>query len=82
MSLLTLIDTRPYLTWLDFILEMQDPPLTISTSYGDNEQTGWKSIIAILPKANNHTVPLAFAQRACSQFAQLGGKHAGFKIHN
>lgn len=31
---------RPYTTWLDFILDQTNPPVTISTSYGDDEQTG------------------------------------------
>ncbi|KAF8969344.1 subtilisin-like protein [Flammula alnicola] len=49
---------EPYTTWLDFILSDPSPPLTISTSYGDDEQT----------------VPLSFAQRACAGFAQLGAR--------
>lgn len=31
---------RPYTTWLDFVLRMENPPLAISTSYVDDEQTG------------------------------------------
>jgi len=47
---------EPYTDWLDFVLSRNDTPLTISTSYGDDEQT----------------VPLSFARRACAGFAQLG----------
>ena len=31
---------RPYTTWLDFVLAQPQLPLAISTSYGDDEQTG------------------------------------------
>lgn len=47
---------EPYLTWLDYILDQDDLPQTISTSYGDDEQT----------------VPLSYAQSICEGFAQLG----------
>ncbi|GLB34137.1 putative protein CC1G_01435 Coprinopsis cinerea okayama7 130 [Lyophyllum shimeji] len=54
---LTPEDTNePYTDWLDFVLSRDDTPLTISTSYGDDEQT----------------VPESFARRACAGFAQLG----------
>lgn len=49
---------EPYTEWLDFILSDPSPPLTISTSYGDDEQT----------------VPESFAQRVCAGFAQLGAR--------
>jgi tripeptidyl-peptidase-1 len=49
---------EPYTDWLDFILAQDKPPLTISTSYGDDEQT----------------VPESFAKRACAGFAQLGAR--------
>lgn len=47
---------EPYLDWLDYILAQNDLPQTISTSYGDDEQT----------------VPLSYAQSVCEGFAQLG----------
>jgi len=47
---------EPYLTWLDYILNQTDLPQTISTSYGDDEQS----------------VPLSYAQSVCEGFAQLG----------
>ncbi|RDB20085.1 Tripeptidyl-peptidase sed3 [Hypsizygus marmoreus] len=47
---------EPYTDWLDFVLSHPSPPLSISTSYGDDEQT----------------VPKSFAIRACASFAQLG----------
>ena len=31
---------RPYIAWLDFVLSQHHLPLAISTSYGDDEQTG------------------------------------------
>ncbi|KAK7062335.1 Tripeptidyl-peptidase sed2 [Favolaschia claudopus] len=49
---------EPYTDWLDFVLSHPNPPLSISTSYGDEEQT----------------VPESFAKRACSEFAQLGAR--------
>ncbi|KAF8204660.1 tripeptidyl peptidase A [Pholiota molesta] len=49
---------EPYTNWLDFILSHPNPPLAISTSYGDDEQT----------------VPFSFAQRVCAGFAQLGAR--------
>ncbi|KAF9498824.1 tripeptidyl peptidase A [Pleurotus eryngii] len=49
---------EPYTDWLDFILSHPNPPLSISTSYGDDEQT----------------VPESFARRACAGFAQLGAR--------
>ncbi|KAF8491624.1 subtilisin-like protein [Russula emetica] len=47
---------EPYLDWLDFILSQETIPQTISTSYGDDEQT----------------VPLDYATSVCDMFAQLG----------
>ncbi|EJD01556.1 tripeptidyl peptidase A [Fomitiporia mediterranea MF3/22] len=49
---------EPYTKWLDFVLAQKNPPQTISTSYGDDEQT----------------VPRSFAQRVCNGFAQLGAR--------
>ncbi|KZT42984.1 subtilisin-like protein [Sistotremastrum suecicum HHB10207 ss-3] len=49
---------EPYTEWLNFILAQKSIPQTISTSYGDDEQT----------------VPLSFAQRVCNGFAQLGAR--------
>ena len=47
---------EPYLDWLEFILGQERVPQTISTSYGDNEET----------------VPLDYAISVCDTFAQLG----------
>jgi len=49
---------EPYTTWLDFVLAQPVIPQTISTSYGDDEQT----------------VPVNFATRVCNGFAQLGAR--------
>ncbi|ETW83671.1 serine protease S53 [Heterobasidion irregulare TC 32-1] len=49
---------EPYTEWLDFVLSHPDLPQTVSTSYGDDEQT----------------VPKSFAKRACKGFAQLGAR--------
>jgi tripeptidyl-peptidase I len=49
---------EPYLDWLDFILNQTTIPQTISTSYGDDEQT----------------VPPDYAANVCNGFAQLGAK--------
>ncbi|KAG6841850.1 hypothetical protein C0991_006257 [Blastosporella zonata] len=48
----------PYQDWLDFILAHPNPPLIVSTSYGDHEQT----------------VPKSYAERTCQSFAQLGAR--------
>lgn len=47
---------EPYLVWLDYVLGKDDLPQTISTSYGDDEQS----------------VPASYAQSVCEGFAQLG----------
>lgn len=47
---------EPYLNWLNAVLANSSIPQTISTSYGDDEQT----------------VPSDYAQSVCSLFAQLG----------
>ncbi|TFK66565.1 tripeptidyl peptidase A [Pluteus cervinus] len=47
---------EPYSDWIDFVLSQENLPLTISTSYGDDEQT----------------VPQSYAQRVCQDLAQLG----------
>ncbi|CAE6421473.1 unnamed protein product [Rhizoctonia solani] len=49
---------EPYLDWVNYILNKTSLPLTISTSYGDDEQT----------------VPLDYATRVCNDFAQLGAR--------
>ncbi|KAK4956928.1 hypothetical protein LTR66_013327, partial [Elasticomyces elasticus] len=49
---------EPYLVWLDYMLSDPNPPQTISTSYGDDEQT----------------VPYSYATRVCQEFAQLGAR--------
>ncbi|KJA29771.1 hypothetical protein HYPSUDRAFT_126627 [Hypholoma sublateritium FD-334 SS-4] len=53
----TLTNTNePYGDWLDHVLGLPDPPHSISTSYGDDEQT----------------VPKDYAKRVCAGLAQLG----------
>ncbi|KZV70276.1 subtilisin-like protein [Peniophora sp. CONT] len=49
---------EPYESWLEYILAQEIVPQTISTSYGDDEQT----------------VPIAYAHRVCADFAQLGAR--------
>ncbi|KAF9478385.1 tripeptidyl peptidase A [Pholiota conissans] len=49
---------EPYADWLEYILGQEHPPYTISTSYGDDEQT----------------IPLDYAKRVCDGFAQLGAR--------
>ncbi|KAF2708828.1 subtilisin-like protein [Pleomassaria siparia CBS 279.74] len=49
---------EPYLAWVTYVLKQEDLPQVVSTSYGDDEQT----------------VPIAFAKRVCSDFAQLGAR--------
>jgi tripeptidyl-peptidase I len=53
----TMSDTNePYLDWLNFILDQETIPQTISTSYGDDEQT----------------VPPDYARSVCDLFALVG----------
>ncbi|KAH8704965.1 peptidase S8/S53 domain-containing protein [Talaromyces proteolyticus] len=51
---------EPYATWLKFVSSQSDAvlPQTISTSYGDDEQT----------------VPYSYAKSVCRQFAVLGAR--------
>ena len=64
---------RPYTTWLDFVLAQRHLPLAISTSYGDDEQTGaYPSRSSVNTLSNLTSVPKSFAKRACAGFAQLG----------
>ncbi|KAJ3261974.1 hypothetical protein HK103_003817 [Boothiomyces macroporosus] len=53
-------DNEPYLDWLNYMLAQPDGsiPQTITTSYGDDEQT----------------VPYSYAVRVCNDFAQLGAR--------
>ncbi|KAE9386772.1 subtilisin-like protein [Gymnopus androsaceus JB14] len=46
---------EPYANWLDYILKQDSPPATISTSYGDHEQT----------------VPEDYARRTCRRLLEL-----------
>lgn len=67
---------RPYQDWVDFVLAQKDIPHVISTSYGDDEQTGeskkvtfwWGFIETLL------LVPQDYAKRVCNSFAQLGAR--------
>lgn len=57
----TTSDTNePYLVWINYVLSQSNSeiPQTISTSYGDDEQT----------------VPYPYASRVCAEFAQLGAR--------
>ncbi|KAG9091409.1 hypothetical protein FS749_016577 [Ceratobasidium sp. UAMH 11750] len=49
---------EPYLEWVNYMLNKTTLPNTISTSYGDDEQT----------------VPLDYAIRVCNDFATLGAR--------
>ncbi|KAF7442962.1 Pro-kuma-activ multi-domain protein [Pyrenophora tritici-repentis] len=51
-------NNEPYLVWLDYLVQQQDIPKVISTSYGEPEQS----------------VPRAYAERVCRQFAQVGAR--------
>ncbi|KAG1893462.1 peptidase S8/S53 domain-containing protein [Suillus fuscotomentosus] len=55
----TATDTNePYSYWLDYVLSQPSLPQTISTSYGDDEQT----------------VPFTYATRVCAGMAALGAR--------
>ncbi|KAG8739824.1 hypothetical protein FRC10_005085 [Ceratobasidium sp. 414] len=49
---------EPYIEWVHYMLAKQTLPSTISTSYGDDEQT----------------VPLDYARSVCNAFVQLGAR--------
>lgn len=49
---------EPYADFLNYILQQQNIPQTISNSYGDDEQT----------------VPPSYANAVCQQYAQLGAR--------
>ncbi|KAI0728903.1 peptidase S8/S53 domain-containing protein [Fomitopsis betulina] len=49
---------EPYAQWLEYVLAEDDLPQSISTSYGDDEQT----------------VPYSYATRVCAEFAKLGAQ--------
>ncbi|KAH7923660.1 subtilisin-like protein [Leucogyrophana mollusca] len=49
---------EPYSYWLGYVLSQDDIPQTISTSYGDDEQT----------------VPYNYAVRVCNEMAALGAR--------
>jgi tripeptidyl-peptidase I len=51
-------NNEPYLDWLNYMNGLDTPPQTISSSYGDNEQT----------------VPKDYADSVCDQFAKLAAK--------
>jgi tripeptidyl-peptidase-1 len=55
-------NSEPYLEFLQYLLAQKNPPQTISTSYGDEEQT----------------VPIEYAKRVCGLFAQLGARGVTF----
>ena len=62
---------RPYTTWLDFVLAQPQLPLAISTSYGDDEQTGMCPLeltVDTVSKLNNSTSELCptCMRRLCS----------------
>jgi tripeptidyl-peptidase-1 len=57
-SFTTTNTNEPYLDWLNFILDQDTIPQTISTSYGDDEQT----------------VPPDYAKTVCNLFAQVGAR--------
>lgn len=49
---------EPYTYWLDYVLSQDEIPQTISTSYGDDEQT----------------VPYSYAMRVCAGMASVGAR--------
>ncbi|KAG9127880.1 hypothetical protein FRC07_007955 [Ceratobasidium sp. 392] len=55
-------NSEPYLEFLQYLLAQKTPPQTISTSYGDEEQS----------------VPIEYAKRVCGLFAQLGARGVTF----
>ncbi|KAF2814722.1 tripeptidyl-peptidase 1 precursor [Mytilinidion resinicola] len=49
---------EPYLVWVQYILSQKSIPQTITTSYGDDEQS----------------VPKSYAERVCKDFARIGAR--------
>ena len=72
---LTSLFHRPYADWLDFVLNKPTLPYVISTSYGDDEQTGMLPIEILSVDQVcliKQQVPKSYAERVCKGFAQLG----------
>ncbi|KAF9534130.1 tripeptidyl peptidase A [Crepidotus variabilis] len=64
-SLMTPTNTNePYLVFVDYLLGLDNPPLVVSSSYGEDEQS----------------VPEDYARRVCNQFAQLGARGVSFLV--
>ena len=53
---------EPYLDWLKYMLDKSDLPQTITSSYGDDEQT----------------VPKDYADNVCNLFMKLGARGVSF----
>ncbi|KAJ3497050.1 hypothetical protein NLG97_g2201 [Lecanicillium saksenae] len=53
---------EPYLDWLNYLLAKTDLPQTITSSYGDDEQT----------------VPKDYADKVCNQYMKLGARGVSF----
>ncbi|EGX94758.1 tripeptidyl peptidase SED3 [Cordyceps militaris CM01] len=53
---------EPYLDWLNYMLDKTDLPQTITSSYGDDEQT----------------VPKDYADKVCNLFMKLGARGVSF----
>lgn len=53
---------EPYLDWLNYMLQNPNLPQTITSSYGDNEQT----------------VPKDYADNVCNQYMKLGARGVSF----
>lgn len=51
-------NNEPYLDWLNYLAGKSSVPQTMSSSYGDNEQT----------------VPRDYADTVCTQFMKLGAR--------
>ncbi len=69
---------EPYLEWLHWILALKDEeiPKTITTSYGDDEQTASPLNNSCRPFSDIHfpQVPQDYQITVCNLFAQLGAR--------
>ena len=68
-------NNEPYLDWLNYIFAQKHIPQTISTSYGDDEQTVAIENFCRSIHLNIVTqVPRDYATRVCNMFAALGAR--------
>ena len=67
---------------VDYLLSQKNPPYVVSSSYGEDEQSGEiiHSVNELYPEASHQRVPESYARRVCRGFAQLGARGVTFVV--